>query len=256
MISCASALLLAALASCNYLVDSNARQCTQDSDCEHFGSHPTCSSDGVCMDSGLGPPGCVFNAPMSQTDYLNACTTSKYVAYDNCAKLKLGCPGSTATMPMPAGAVQGTSGASSIPPDPSNLCTDGAPMVGTAPAMVWLFGSSDFGPELRAVQRALNASPQPYRAVFQNGTSCDGVTSVFAGPTRIKDGTAGKGGWPYYFDVNGNRVCGRCRALAESPADTRNIFIRMRQAWKMTGAPRLMILGPYCVGAVSAPASA
>ena len=59
-----------------------------------------------------------------------------------------------------------------------------------------------------------------------------------------------------YFDVNGNRVCGRCRALAESPADTRNIFIRMRQAWKMTGAPRLMILGPYCVGAVSAPASA
>ena len=34
------------------------------------------------------------------------------------------------------------------------------------------------------------------------------------------------------------------------------IFIGMRQAWKMTGAPRFLILGPYRVGAVSAPASA
>jgi len=32
------------------------------------------------------------------------------------------------------------------------------------------------------------------------------------------------------------------------------IFIGMRQAWRMTGAPWLQILGPYTVG--SAPASA
>jgi len=32
------------------------------------------------------------------------------------------------------------------------------------------------------------------------------------------------------------------------------IFVGMRQAWRMTGAPRLQILGPYRVGASSAPA--
>jgi hypothetical protein len=34
------------------------------------------------------------------------------------------------------------------------------------------------------------------------------------------------------------------------------IFIGMRQAWRMTGAPRLKILGPYRVGAAPGPAPA
>ena len=34
------------------------------------------------------------------------------------------------------------------------------------------------------------------------------------------------------------------------------MFIGMRQAWKMTGPPRLQILGPYRVGAIPGPASA
>ena len=46
-----------------------------DADCEHFGSHPICKH-GVCVSSGLGPPGCFFGAPMPQTDFANQCTTS------------------------------------------------------------------------------------------------------------------------------------------------------------------------------------
>jgi ABC-type uncharacterized transport system permease subunit len=34
------------------------------------------------------------------------------------------------------------------------------------------------------------------------------------------------------------------------------IFFGMSQAWKMTGVPKLKILGPYRVGAASASASA
>jgi hypothetical protein len=218
-----SMFLCGTLAGCSFLIDSKAEQCSIDADCTQFGGHPFCKQ-GVCVESGLGPDGCFFGTPTQQTDYLNACTTSKFVAYDNCGELKLGCPNGTATMPAPSGAVQGTSGASNIPADPTNLCTDNAPMIGANPAMIWLSGSSDFGPELRAVQRALNASPQPYRAVFQNGTSCDGVTAIFSGPTRIKDGTAGKGGWPYYFDVNGNQV--NCRVdPAGMPGTTPNANI-------------------------------
>lgn len=219
----ATIVVLCALSGCTFLIDSKASQCSADSDCESFGGHPFCR-EGVCVKSGLGPDGCFFGTPMVQTDYLNACTTSTFVAYDNCNKLKLGCPGGTAMMPMPGGAVQGTSGSSVIPPDPTNLCTDGAPTVGSKPAMVWLFGSSDFGPELRAVQRALDASPQQYRAVFQNATSCAGVTAIFSGPTRMKDPNPGAGGWPYYFDKMGNQV--NCRVdPAGMPGTTPNANI-------------------------------
>jgi hypothetical protein len=34
------------------------------------------------------------------------------------------------------------------------------------------------------------------------------------------------------------------------------IFIGMKQAWRMTGAPALLILGPYRVGAAPAPTPA
>jgi hypothetical protein len=105
----------------------------------------------------------------------------------------------------------GVQGATVIPRDPTDaeLCTAGAPVTGSAPNMVWLFGSSDFGPELRAVQKALNASSTPYRAVFQNGTSCAGVNAIFTAPVKMKDPAAGAGGWAYYFDAAGNQV--NCR---------------------------------------------
>ena len=204
--------LCGALAGCSFLIDSKAEQCSSDSDCTQFGGNPFCRS-GVC--SGLGPEGCVLGAPQSQSDYLNACTTAVSVPYNNCHELNLGCPDSAVMMPTPAGQMNGTQGATVIPPDPTNLCTDGAPMTGSTPNMVWLFGSSDFGPELHAVQKALNLSPTPYRAVFQNATSCAGVNAIFMAPVKMKDPMPNTGGWAYYFDAAGNQV--NCRIEPAGP---------------------------------------
>ena len=215
-------LLCGALAGCSFLIDSKAEQCSSDRDCTQFGGHPFCR-EGVCVESGLGPDGCVFNDPnlttddpKTQSDFLNACTTSKFVAYDNCTKLGL-CPGNNNVLPMPAGALTGTSGATVIPQDPMNLCSEGAPTMGSTPSMVWLYGSSDFGPELRAVQKALSASTTPYRAVFQNATSCQGVNAIFNTGTKMKDPMPGAGGWAYYFDAGGIQVNCRIEAPTATP---------------------------------------
>jgi hypothetical protein len=215
----AAALLCGALSGCSFLLDSSSQQCSVDSDCDRFDNHPKCMSN-VCVESGLGPTGCFFptqsSPPTKLTDFLNQCTTSTYQQFSNCDRLKLGCPGGIATLPAQSTPPMTTpQGSASVPAEPLNLCTDGAPMSGSTPNMVWLFGSSDFGPLMRAAQPSLSAAPTPYRAVFQNASSCAGVTNVFAevtDPTKrlMKDpADPTKGGWAFYFDDSGNQV--NCR---------------------------------------------
>src|ERR1700689_580785 len=74
------------LAGCSFLLDKQLAQCSTDSDCAKFGGYPSCQ-DGVCVASGLGPDGCFYGTPTTQDEYLNACSTSTYMAYANCAKL-------------------------------------------------------------------------------------------------------------------------------------------------------------------------
>ncbi|HEU4728637.1 MAG TPA: hypothetical protein VFT22_12125 [Kofleriaceae bacterium] len=161
------------------------------------------------MASGLGPEGCTTDPPKTQLDFLNACSTSKCVAFNNCDRLGL-CSPSTALPPTQDPINQ------SIPPlvnpvtAPTNLCTDGAP----GGRVIWLFGSADFGPLLRAAQPSLSHPADggmPYRAVFQGNTSCAGVNSVFDPAKRIMRDppTETQGGWAFYFDDNGNQV--NCR---------------------------------------------
>src|SRR6185295_6393076 len=126
-----------------------------------------------CMPSGLGPPECIIGAPTKQTDFLNACTTSKFAPFDNCDRIKL-CNENTPLPPLTTPMT--TQVTSSNPPAaPLNLCNENAP----GGRVIWLFGSSDFGPMLRAAQPSLSALPIPYRAVFKGATSCAGVNSIF-----------------------------------------------------------------------------
>src|SRR5690349_3101961 len=93
--------VLAAATGCSFVLDKDKTQCTADADCVHFGGHPSCQ-EGVCVASGLGPEDCVPDNPKvqkTQSDYLNACSTSKCVPFDNCGKLGL-CPGSATTLPQ------------------------------------------------------------------------------------------------------------------------------------------------------------
>jgi hypothetical protein len=194
------AALLGGSASCTLVLDRDTAQCEVDAECSHFGGHPVCQG-GVCVDLGLGPVDCIAGTPQSQSDYINACSTSKCVPYSNCDRL--GLCGTSIQLPSTEDPINAAIPALVNPvPKPTVLCDAGAPN------MIYLLGSSDFQPLLRAVQPSLSANMPPYRAVFQSASSCAGVSAIFDPARRVmKDPVVDdNGGWAYYFDENGNQV--------------------------------------------------
>ena len=202
-----SAALLSFTSACSVMVDRSGVQCATDADCAKFETGATAyavCSQGVCVNSGLGPKGCFGGAPTTNVQYLNACTTAQSAPYDNCAKLGLCSPGfllPDPTPPQSAGIVTAT-----IKPvaPPTQRCADSGPNV------IYMAGTSDFGPLLAQVTPLLMAESPAYRAVFMPGTSCGGVSAVFdPTATTIKDiaGTQTKAAtYAYYFDDAGNQV--------------------------------------------------
>jgi hypothetical protein len=201
----AAVLLCGALSGCSLVLDSSNKQCTIDTDCDRFGNHPKCMAN-VCVESGLGPPDCFFGTPSKQTDFLNQCTTSSYVPFNNCDRIGfgVGCPGGATMLPMPTMPMTGKQGSTVAPAAPTMSCTTGAPTDASGnPNMIWLYGSSDFGPLLAAAQPSLSAGSVAYRAVFQGATSCQGVGAIYNGGSMSDPATTTAGGWAFYFDSNG-----------------------------------------------------
>jgi len=201
------AVVLMFASACTVVIDRDAVQCSTDLDCAKFDStgtaHTICKS-GICTDSGLGPKGCFAGAPNTNLEYLNACTTAQYLAFDNCARL--GLCGVTPALPDPtapqsAGSVTATIKA--VAP-PTIRCAEAGPNV------IYMAGTSDFGPLLKQVTPILMASSPPYRAIFMPGTSCGGVNNVFdPNLMLIKDiaGTATKAAtYAYFFDDQGTQT--------------------------------------------------
>jgi hypothetical protein len=191
---------------CSAMFDRDIVQCSTDLDCAKFETgntaHALCSQ-GICVNSGLGPKGCFYGTPTTTIQYLNACTTAQYLAFDNCARLGL-C--GTATLPDPAPPISAGALTATIKPvaPPAVKCADAGPNV------IYMTGTSDFGPLLQQVTPLLAANTPPYRAVFVAGTSCGGVNAVFDPTlTLIKDvpGTPTKAAnYAYYFDDAGTQV--------------------------------------------------
>ena len=187
------------VAGCSLLLDRSASQCSTDDDCTRFGGHPHCQQ-GVCVPSGLGPDGCFEGTPMTQSDYLNACSTAANVPFDNCARLGM-CDAMT---PLPA-TVDPTP--LTIPPlvnpvdAPTQNCSD------VAANRIYMYGTSDFAPMLKAAQPLLSAESPPYRAFFLNASSCAGVISVFDSTKRVISNPAAGAtpNYAFYFDDNGNQ---------------------------------------------------
>jgi len=71
--------------------------------------------------------------------------------------------------------------------------------------MIYMYGTSDFAPLLKAVQPFLSATTQHYRAVYQNATSCQGVVSVFDSTKRLMVNPAASpnANYAFYYDDNG-----------------------------------------------------
>ena len=188
------------LGGCTFLLDRNGNQCETDADCSHFGSHPFCQK-GVCVQSGYGPPGCFEGTPSTTAQFANACSASQCVPFDNCARL--GLCGAQASVPAtvdPTNAV--------IPPlvNPATIptlnCTD------AGANRIYMYGTSDFAPLLRAVQPLLSAGTPRYRAIYQNATSCAGVASVFDATKRLMSNPAAGAppNYAFFFDDNGQQV--------------------------------------------------
>jgi len=190
------ALLLAS--GCSLLTDHGATQCRTDADCAALGNHPYCMN-GVCVPSGLGPPGCFYGQPSAPSEFANACTTAECVPFDNCARLGLCGDGGLPSLAPPADL-------GSAPPPvntevmPVENCVDPS-----RPNLIFVTGSTNFPPLLAAVAPILAKGNPSYTIVFQPQTSCKGAASIFdADPAKhvIKDIT---GNWAYYLGADGSQ---------------------------------------------------
>jgi len=215
-------LLCGALPGCSFVLDSSSKQCSVDSDCNDLiEGHPLCQEN-VCVDAHLGPRDCSA-APLTdkslQKDFLNACSTSKYEPFDNCARLKVGCD-KTVPIVLPPTMDPPTVMSGTLPANvsvPANHCDDGI-----APDhVIYMYGAADFAPLLLAAQKSLSKEAQPYRAVFQNASSCDGVKSVFDTtfkPMKDKSLNTTSGGWAFYYNDAGVAVNCLINATATATA--------------------------------------
>jgi hypothetical protein len=246
--------LIGALAGCSFVLDSDKVQCQVDSDCNsHFEGHPVCQ-EGVCKDLGLGPQSCFLGTPTNQSQYLNACSTSRCVPFDNCDRLGL-CSG--ATVPAASEPSFGRSPAVTNPVQPPAVdvtCETGMPPGN----VIYLYGSADFGPLLRAAQPSLYAQSPPYRAVFQGTTSCNGVDTIFrndgARPTMKNPVDENLGGWAFYFDENRNQINCRLPAGAEPHIGISNLYAPTCTPGLTPGSAVAEYLGPVVPFVLSVPA--
>lgn len=194
-----AAALLFVASGCSLLVNRSDVQCETDADCMQFGGHPSCQNK-ICVASGLGPEGCQIGEPKSQSDYLNACSTASCVRFDNCERLGI-CNGDVA----PLATMDPVNGA--IPPLVNPAVTPTASCADQGPNLIYMYGTADFAPMLKAVQPLLSAGSPKYRAVYQNASSCAGVISVFDPAKRLmKDPAVGSSTYAFYFDDSGTQT--------------------------------------------------
>jgi hypothetical protein len=189
------------LASCSLIIDKNETQCETDSDCAHFGGYPTCQQ-GVCVPSGLGPDGCFFGTPTTQEEFANQCTTAETMPFDNCSRLGL-CDQTSLTAAMST-VVTPDNGMIpplvSMEPTPTALCS-------SLGSVMFITGSTNLPPLIKAVQPLLYQGTPPYIAVFAPQTSCKGAASVYDANINlhyVSPTTNGSNNYAFYYDANGN----------------------------------------------------
>jgi len=200
-VSRGAALALAVLAGCSIVLDRDAKQCETNADCDHFASHPVCQS-GVCVSSGLGPPGCFVGEPEAQADFANQCTTAQTFQFDNCAALGL-CDEQALTLAFDA--VKPPQSQGDAPPpvgsqaEPTVKCADASPNV------IYVTGSTNLPPLLKAVQPLLYARHEPGVApwviVFAPQTSCKGAAAIYDPTQQLITNTVNN--YAFYYAPSG-----------------------------------------------------
>ena len=243
--------LVAASAACSLIVNSDATQCSTDGDCAGFAAGAVCR-DSVCVKNGpnvgadgdvegstgeggpdgggeTGPTGpCqtggFAGTPVTNADFLNACTGAQCQPFDNCAKLGL-CGGDAGFLP----AVDPEAGASSSPPPVSAgtaTCESLVPAGGTP---IYVTGSSNFPSFLKLVAPLL--ATDDHYVIWQQTNSCTGVSVIFQAQSGVPDPTKQriveqsvnpKSQPTFLYDATGTQV--PC-VLADSASGTASHFV-------------------------------
>src|SRR5581483_9044256 len=146
-------------------------------------------------------PDCFYGTPATDVQFASACTTAQCVGFDNCGRLGI-CQGSSLnpdllSTPADLGAVPTPVNTETMP---SMSCKDPS-----RPNLIYMTGSTNFPPLLKAVAPLLAANSPPYTVIFQPQTSCKGAASVFdADPTKhlIKDIV---GNWAFFYTPDGTK---------------------------------------------------
>ncbi len=183
-------------AACTLLADHSATQCAADGDCRRFGADAVCvastcqrgtpvggDSGSEAGDSGRDaadagpttPPGCVRGTPSQPSDFLNACTDSTYLGFDNCARI--GLCNADAEAPLADPPVLDAS--TSPPQDGGSLPGCYATATATGASAIYMQGSTNFTPFVQAMAPLVAKSN--FRMVWQATTSCAGAAVGFAG---------------------------------------------------------------------------
>jgi hypothetical protein len=164
-------LILVAASACSLSVDTGVIQCSEDSDCDRFGSNLACH-DHLC---GFGPPGCFEGAPTNEAQLATQCTSSQAFQFNNCSRLNM-CDDSSLAAAFKINAPPVDLGPVAPPVirqvRPTVMCAS------VAPNLIYVTGSTNLPPLLKAVQPMLSANDPPYVTIFAPQTSCKGAGSI------------------------------------------------------------------------------
>ncbi|HEX3765154.1 MAG TPA: hypothetical protein VHW23_40940 [Kofleriaceae bacterium] len=157
------------------------------------------------MVSGLGPPGCFVptpTAPTTQDQFANQCTRAQTLEFDNCTRLQL-CSDNALSAAMgttmPPVPIAPPPPVTTPEPQPTAHCAD-------AGNVIYVTGSTNLPPLIKAVQPLLYAGTPPHTVVFAPQTSCKGAAAIYD-PVSTKhlifDAT---NNWAFYYDHAGNQT--------------------------------------------------
>jgi ABC-type phosphate transport system substrate-binding protein len=195
--------LLVSTAACSVILHHDASQCDTDTDCEKFGSHPSCQN-GVCVSSGLGPAACVYFAPpatpQQPEDFRNQCSTATCVPFD-CERLGVCGDAGPPLVPPEAGAATAVVDSGNAAQKYPN-CVDPTAGRGT---VVFISGSSTWPPLMKKLAPIViaNGGPVP---VFQTTSSCGAVASIYNGAPMVDPPPGSSATYAQYFGSDGTAV--------------------------------------------------
>jgi hypothetical protein len=224
-----AAILLVTSAACTLLLDRDDKQCSIDSDCARFGSGVVCR-DSICAKSGdlvdaqseggndagkdapFGQEGCFPGVPTTNEEFLNSCTLAECTPFDNCGKLGI-CDGGLLGTAVPE-AGTGTPASDAGSPA-TETCENLAAAAGSKP--VYVTGSSNFPPFLKAFAPVLFKNAPAYSVVWQTSSSCEGVDKAFNVDGAKRTMRERPGRISEFYDPQGVSV--PCLIAAEVPVD-------------------------------------